>query len=130
MSGTILVVDDDAEIRQLLSMMLNFSGYEAQVAADGMEAWRQIQRQRPDLLILDVMMPELDGISLCRKLREENRTADLPIIMLSGKAHPEAVEEGLNAGADRYMTKPMAMDELTREMKTLLVNGSKRRLEV
>jgi len=130
MAKTVLIVDDDADICQLLSLMLTMSGYQPLVALDGLDAWQQIQQAPPDLIILDVMMPRMDGLTLCKKLRREADTADLPVIMLSGKAHPEAIEEGLRAGADCYLTKPMEMKELRQEMGTLLERRAQRQLEV
>lgn len=127
MSYTIMVVDDDADIRHLLQTMLSLSGYQTNTAVDGLDAWNKIQTQCPDALVVDVMMPNLDGVSLCKRLRDLEETVNLPIIILSGKAHPEAVREGLAAGADRYLTKPMSFDELTKNLTELLQGTEQRR---
>ncbi|WP_420632218.1 response regulator transcription factor [Candidatus Leptofilum sp.] len=120
MNCSVLVVDDELEIRQLLTTMLTLMGYESFMAEDGLDALEKIPECRPDILILDVMMPRMDGLTLCRKLRETAETAELPIIMLSGKAHQEAIQEGLNAGANRYLVKPTGLDELTRNISEVL----------
>jgi DNA-binding response OmpR family regulator len=114
------VVDDEYDIRQLLSTMLTMMGYQSFVAQDGLEALEKISEYQPDVLILDVMMPRMDGLTLCRKLRNTEETAELPIIMLSGKAHQEAIQEGLKAGANRYLLKPTGLDELTRSINEVL----------
>lgn len=120
MSHSVLVVDDDVEIRQLLSIMLSLAGFQLETAVNGEDALAKIAQQPPDVLILDVMMPKMDGLTLCKKLRQQEQTAQLPIILLSGKAHIEAINEGLQAGANRYLTKPTAMDELKRSIQEVL----------
>lgn len=120
MNCSVLVVDDEYDIRQLLSTMLTLLGYQSFVAQDGLEALEKIPECNPDVLILDVMMPRMDRLTLCRKLRDTVETAELPIIMLSGKAHQEAIQEGLQAGANRYLLKPTGLDELTRNINEVL----------
>ncbi|MEZ4594403.1 MAG: response regulator [Chloroflexota bacterium] len=120
MNYSVLVVDDEFEIRQLLATMLSMMGYQSFMAQDGLDALEKIPEYQPDILILDVMMPRMDGLTLCRRLREEAQTAALPIIMLSGKAHHEAIQEGLSAGANRYLVKPTGLDELTRNINEVL----------
>jgi DNA-binding response OmpR family regulator len=90
------------------------------MAEDGLDALEKIPKCQPDILILDVMMPRMDGLTLCRRLRGVRETAELPIIMLSGKAHHEAIQEGLRAGANRYLVKPTGLDELTRNIDEVL----------
>ncbi|MCA9944131.1 MAG: response regulator [Ardenticatenaceae bacterium] len=120
MNCSVLVVDDEFEIRQLLATMLTMMGYESFMAQDGLDALEKIPEYQPDILILDVMMPRMDGLTLCRRLRDAAETAELPIIMLSGKAHQEAIQEGLQAGANRYLVKPTGLDELTRNINEVL----------
>jgi DNA-binding response OmpR family regulator len=120
MSCSVLVVDDEFEIRQLLTTMLTMMGYQSFMAQDGLDALEKISQYQPDILILDVMMPRMDGLTLCRQLRDTAETAALPIIMLSGKAHQEAIQEGLKAGANRYLVKPTGLDELTRNINEVL----------
>lgn len=124
MNCSVLVVDDEYDIRQLLTTMLSIMGYQSYMAQDGLDALEKILEYQPDILILDVMMPRMDGLTLCRQLRETAETAALPIIMLSGKAHQEAIQEGLNAGANRYLVKPTGLDELTRNISEVLAEAS------
>ena len=125
MNCSVLVVDDEYDIRQLLTTMLSMMGYQSYMAQDGLEALEKISEYQPDILILDVMMPRMDGLTLCRHLRGDEATATLPIIMLSGKAHHEAIQEGLNAGANRYMVKPTGLDELTRNITEVLAESNR-----
>jgi len=125
MKGSIMVVDDDVEIRYLLSTMLRMMGYEIFEASDGFDALTKIETRVPDALVLDVMMPNMDGITLCKTLRQAVETAVVPIIMLSGKAQQEDVEAGLKAGANRYLSKPMSMNDLIHNLEEVMqVNGS------
>ncbi len=124
MSCSVLVVDDEYEIRQLLATMLTMMGYQSFMAQDGLDALEKIPECQPDILILDVMMPRMDGLTLCRQLRETAETAALPIIMLSGKAHQEAIREGLQAGANRYLVKPTGLDELTRNINEVMAEAA------
>ena len=120
MNRSILIVDDDPAIRMMLRMMLKLDGFAIQEAENGVDALKQIEMQPPDLLILDVMMPEMDGITLCKILRGREETAVLPIIMLSGKVQIEAERAGLAAGANRYLHKPTPRTILNREIASLL----------
>lgn len=121
MSRLVLVVDDDREIRQMLCVLLQINGFLTEDAADGLLALRKIRRRPPDIVVLDVMMPNMDGITLCRLLRQDSQTVNLPVVMLSGKAHPKAVEDGLQAGADRYLIKPSGLDVLIDTLHELLL---------
>ncbi len=120
MRWNVLVVDDEPLTRNLLRLMLEPAGYNVVGAGDGFEALAMVKAVSPDILILDVMMPAMDGITVCRKLREEVETARLPIIMLSGKVHRDAIQEGLAAGANRYLAKPMSRTGLLQEMRAVL----------
>src|SRR5262245_25741876 len=105
---SVLVVDDEPLTRNLLRLMLEPAGYHVCGAGDGMEALTMVKEAHPDIMILDVMMPAMDGLTVCRLIREDAEVASLPIIMLSGKVHRDAVQEGLQAGANRYLAKPMS----------------------
>ena len=120
MSSLVLVVDDDREIRQMLAILLQLHGFDTDEAEDGLIALQKIRQHLPDIVILDVMMPNMDGIALCRLLRQRPETSRLPVVMLSGKAHPQAVEEGLAAGANRYLIKPSGLDVLVPTLQELL----------
>ena len=120
MSHLVLVVDDDREIRQMLCILLTINGFTTDEAEDGLVALRKIRQQRPHIVLLDVMMPNMDGITLCQLLRQDPETRALPVVMLSGKAHPDAIEDGLRAGADRYLIKPSGLDVLVGTLHELL----------
>jgi two-component system, sensor histidine kinase and response regulator len=112
--GRILIVDDERDLVQMLSFHLKKRGYETHLAYNGIEAWEELNSARPDLLILDLMMPELDGWELCRLIRR-NENPDLrgiPILILSARALPEDRFRGLELGADDYLTKPFSLAEL------------------
>jgi DNA-binding response OmpR family regulator len=112
MKKSVLVVDDEWRTREMLRMLLELEDYEVFEAEDGLDALEKAELYNPDVMILDVMMPKMDGIDTCKALRRNEKTADLPIIMLSGKTQEQAIREGLAAGATAYMTKPMSHKEL------------------
>jgi DNA-binding response OmpR family regulator len=114
---TILVVDDEEEIRNLIAIYLQNEGYRVLKAADGVEALEMLRREEVQLLILDVMMPRMDGIQACLKIREQQH---LPIIMLSAKSQDMDKIYGLSTGADDYMTKPFNPLELIARVKSQL----------
>ncbi len=119
---SVLVVDDEQMTRDLLRLMLRPAGFEVMEAEDGFDALDKLTTQTPDVVVLDVMMPNMDGIATCQEIRRNPRTADLPVIMLSAKTHGTAVDEGLAAGANQYLTKPIARKKLI-EVINQLVNG-------
>ncbi len=110
--GRVVVADDNADLRGYISRLLADRGYAVELAPDGNKALEVLRRNRPDLLVTDVMMPGLDGFGLLRELRADQELADLPVIMLSARAGEEAKVEGLDAGADDYLTKPFSAREL------------------
>lgn len=115
---TILVVDDDRAVRESLHRALKLHGYDVAVAADGMEALQAVERDDPDAIVLDVMMPGVGGLALTRRLRQDG--VDTPIIMLTARdAVPDRVE-GLETGADDYLVKPFALEELLARLRVLL----------
>lgn len=120
MSARILLVDDDAEMLRLLGYMLRGQGHEVEEASSGAAALQMAQADPPDLVMLDVMMPALDGYEVCRQLRAHPRTADLPIIMVTAKAHTASRTEGLLSGADDYVTKPIDPVDLAARVEALL----------
>ena len=117
---SVLVVDDEPTARTMLRLILVRAGFEVLEAQDGSEALDEVQRNVPDLMILDIMMPGIDGFEVCRILRNQDETADLPIIMLSARADAESVNRGLLLGATKYLTKPVMPDELTRHVREVL----------
>lgn len=120
MSKSVLVVDDEKMTRDLLRLMLKGTGFKIFEAEDGFVALEQIAAHMPDIMILDVMMPGLDGLAVCQKIRSEPETADLPVIMLSAKTTPTAIQDGLDAGANRYLTKPVGFKELLNNIQDVL----------
>lgn len=124
MAPRILVVDDDQIIIQITARVLTAAGYEVFKAASGAEALQRIDETRPDLIVLDVMMPEMDGYEVCRRLRQTAATARLPIMMLTAQESVEEKVRGFEAGADDYMTKPFQPPELQARVKVLLRRAS------
>jgi DNA-binding response OmpR family regulator len=120
LSKSVLVVDDEAMTRDLLRLMLKGTGFTIYEAEDGFQALEQVAAHKPDIVILDVMMPGLDGLGVCRKIRSQPETADLPIIMLSAKTTHAAVQDGLEAGANKYLTKPVGFKELISNLEEVL----------
>jgi two-component system alkaline phosphatase synthesis response regulator PhoP len=118
MSAKILVVDDEESIVKLISFNLNKEGFQTIAARDGNEAWDVIQRDKPALVVLDVMLPEMDGFSLCRLLRQEGST--IPILMLTAKDEEIDKIFGLEIGADDYLTKPFSPRELVARVRAIL----------
>jgi two-component system response regulator MprA len=114
----ILVVDDDRAVRESLRRSLSFNGYSVDLAQDGVEALDAIANERPDALVLDVMMPRLDGLEVCRQLRSTGD--DLPILVLTARDSVSERVAGLDAGADDYLPKPFALEELLARMRALL----------
>ncbi len=114
----ILVVDDDRAVRESLRRSLSFNGYSVELAQDGREALDLIANDRPDALVLDVMMPRLDGLEVCRFLRSTGD--DLPILVLTARDSVSERVAGLDAGADDYLPKPFALEELLARMRALL----------
>ncbi|GAA2440181.1 SpoIIE family protein phosphatase [Streptomyces glaucus] len=108
----VLVADDNADMREYLTRLLKGAGYQVTAVTDGQEALDAVRSRIPDLLVSDVMMPRLDGLSLVGALRADSRTASLPVLLLSARAGQEASIEGLQAGADDYLVKPFAAAEL------------------
>jgi two-component system response regulator MprA len=118
MAARVLLVDDDRAIRESLARALDLEGYEVITAADGAAALDLAREQHPDVIILDVMMPSVDGLTVCRVLRfEQDRT---PVLMLTARTETTDRVAGLDAGADDYLSKPFELDELLARLRALL----------
>jgi two-component system response regulator MprA len=113
----VLVVEDDVRLAATLERVLSAEGHDVEVAADGLDALRRARLRAPDLAVLDVMLPGLDGITVCRRLRE---TAQFPILMLTALSGTEERVRGLDSGADDYLVKPFAYQELLARVRALL----------
>jgi two-component system alkaline phosphatase synthesis response regulator PhoP len=116
----ILVVDDEAVLVETIAYNLEQAGYAVVTAADGVSALEAAQREKPDLIILDLMLPEMDGLEVCRQLRRESNTSTTPIMMLTAKGEEIDKVVGLEVGADDYVTKPFGRRELLARVRALL----------
>jgi CheY-like chemotaxis protein len=116
----ILIVDDEAAIREYEATLLGEIGHEVIVAADGAEALRLAREKQPDLVLLDIMMPELSGIEVCRQLRADPRTRDIRVIVVSAVDAKRALEESIIAGADDFLAKPINALELMVRVRSIL----------
>lgn len=121
MSGkTILIVDDETPIREMVAMALEMAGYQCLEAADAKQAHSLVVDSRPDLILLDWMLPDISGIELARRLKRDQMTAEIPIIMLTAKGEEDHKIQGLETGADDYITKPFSPRELAARLKAVL----------
>ena len=120
----VLIVDDDPSIRGLLVQELGEAGYQIQEAENGKEALEKIRQQKPDLVLLDVMMPEMNGFDVAAILKNDPVTMDIPIIILS---IVQDKERGMRIGVDKYLTKPFETDQLIQEVNALLEQGQSRK---
>ncbi|HEU0087306.1 MAG TPA: response regulator transcription factor [Pseudonocardiaceae bacterium] len=118
----ILVVDDDRAVRESLRRSLQFNGYTVELVADGQQAMDAVARQRPDAMVLDMMMPRMDGLEVCRRLRSTGD--DLPVLVLTARDAVSDRVAGLDAGADDYLPKPFALEELLARLRALLRRSS------
>ena len=116
----ILVAEDEKDIRRLVVFTLERAGYEILEAGDGREALRLATENHPNLILLDIMMPYMNGYEVCRKLREKPELKDTPIVLLSAKAQNYEIGEGLEAGATDYLIKPFIPRELAAKVKKML----------
>jgi DNA-binding response OmpR family regulator len=119
-SPLVLVADDDRDILSLVAFRLERSGYRVLQASDGAEALDLAREQAPDLAVLDLMMPRLTGLEVTRALRDDERTRDLPVILLTARVQESDVEAGLAAGATDYVAKPFSPQELRDRVDALL----------
>lgn len=120
MAMTILVVDDEEPIQELLKFNLENEGYNVLTAFDGPAALKMIEEKRPDLVVLDVMLPGMDGLEVCNQLRQNSKLRDLPVIMLTAKGEEIDKVLGLELGADDYLTKPFSPRELLARIRARL----------
>jgi len=116
----VLAADDDEDILELVAFRLERSGYTVVCARDGEQALALARAERPDVAVLDVMMPKLDGFELTRRLRAEEATREMPIILLTARAQDADLEQGFAAGADDYIRKPFSPQELRTRVQAML----------
>ena len=120
MSRRIMVVDDEVGALTLIGIMLERGGFEVLKARDAYIALEILEKETPDLIILDVMMPGMDGIELCRKIRAASPTRETPVLILSARGDPEAVKDGMEAGANDYLSKPILHHDLITKIQEIL----------
>lgn len=119
----ILVAEDEKDIRELIGFTLRFAGLDVTLAKNGIEAIEQAAQLQPDLIMLDVRMPKMTGYEACRVLKSNPDTSNIPIVILSAKGQEGEIQEGIESGADHYIVKPFAPDELANQVKDILRNS-------
>ena len=124
MSKKVLIADDEPSIVTAVEFLLRREGYEVCIARDGAEALALIESARPDLVVLDVMMPQKSGYEICRSIRERDEWRGIKVIMLSAKGRDAEVSKGMTMGADIYVTKPFSTRDLMSRVKALLEPGA------
>lgn len=120
MKPRILIIDDDRAIADVLAINLQMAGYDVTKAFDGMQGQALAVQVSPDLILLDLMLPQVDGLTICQRLRRDPRTQDIPILMLTALSQTHNKVEGFNAGADDYLTKPFELEEMLARVRALL----------
>lgn len=116
----ILVADDDNNVLFLITELLTRQNYQVYQAVNGDQALREAKSLHPHLMVLDIMMPGIDGIEVCRRIKASPDTSDIRVIMLTAKTSGRDIEAGMAAGADHYLTKPFRINELTEKIKELI----------
>lgn len=116
----IVIAEDERDIRDLITFTLQFAGHQVIATSNGAEAVEAVEREKPDLVLMDVRMPRMTGYEACRRLKANPETAHIPVVFLSAKGQESEVREGLEAGAVAYILKPFSPDELTRRVAELL----------
>lgn len=123
---TVLIVDDEARMRRVIADYLSIKGYRTLEAADGMEALKQFAEQGPDLVLLDIMMPKMDGFEVCRRIRAVSK---VPIIMLTARSQEEDELQGFALGVDEYVTKPFSLKVLLARIEAVFRRGTPKKVE-
>lgn len=116
----ILLADDEEDIKTVVRMFLEAQGFKVITAFDGLDALDKARLEKPDLILLDIMMPVLDGFEVCKRLKEGKHTADIPVLMLSAAAHIDSVNRGLEVGAEDYIIKPFEPEKLQEKITQIL----------
>ncbi len=125
----VLVVEDDAVTRKLLQVELSKRGYSVETAADGVRALTAVDSKRPDLVLLDIVLPELDGMSLLRALKGREETRSIPVIMITSVAEPSKMIEAISAGARYFVVKPFQVSALMSKIDTAIQESEKAALQ-
>jgi CheY-like chemotaxis protein len=123
----ILIAEDERDIRELVNFSLQFGGFVVVQAANGAEAVEQAQKELPDLILMDVRMPKMTGYEACRQMKSMPELRDIPVVFLSAKGQETEIQTGLEAGAEEYILKPFAPDELVKQVQAVLDRVAARR---
>ena len=121
----ILIAEDERDIRDLVAFTLRFAGYEVAVATNGEEAVSMAPQINPDLILMDVRMPRMTGYEACKVMKADPNLKDIPIVFLTARGQESEIQQGLEAGAEEYLLKPFAPDQLTTRVKAILVKFGK-----
>ena len=121
----ILIAEDEPDIRELVAFVLRFAGHEVTATPNGEEALNQAGIIIPDLILMDVRMPKMAGYDACRAMKADPKLKDIPVVFLSAKGQDSEIETGLEAGAEEYLLKPFAPDQLTERVKAILAKYGK-----
>jgi len=121
----IVIAEDERDIRDLVAFTLRFAGHEVATASNGEEAVELAEKENPDLILLDVRMPRMTGYDACRVIKTKPALVDTPVVFLSAKGQEAEIETGLDAGAEEYLLKPFAPDELTSRVSEILARYGK-----
>ena len=124
----ILIAEDERDIRELVSFSLQFGGFTVVQAINGAEAVELAQKERPDLILMDVRMPKMTGYDACRRIKAIPELRDIPVVFVSAKGQESEIQTGLEAGAEEYILKPFAPDELVKQVQTVLDRVAARRM--
>jgi len=127
--GKVLVVDDEIYIVHILDFSLGMEGYEVLTALDGEQALEKAKTEQPDLIVLDIMMPKLDGYETCKMLKADDTTKNIPVILLSAKGRNVDQKVGFEVGADDYITKPFSPRKLVERINSILGQPNQQRLQ-
>lgn len=122
----ILVVDDEEHIIMILKDSLEFSGFQVVTALDGQEALETVAKEKPELVVLDIGMPKMDGWEVCRRLKGDEKTKNIPVIILTAYAQTSDQRKGMQLGADRFITKPCDLAYLVEEINSLISQKTKK----
>jgi len=125
----ILIAEDERDIRDLIGFSLRFGGFDVVQAANGQEAVERAQVELPDLILMDVRMPKMTGYEACRQLKSSPATRDIPVVFLSAKGQETEIQQGIEVGAEEYILKPFAPDELARQVQAVLDRVAKRKAQ-
>lgn len=126
----VLIVDDNAQNAELLQVFLEDQGYNIRIARDGVDAMEQVAAKMPDIVLLDIMMPKMSGFEVCRRLKEDRATRDIPVVLVTALNELGDVERGIDCGADDFLSKPVSKLEIITRVKSLLrVRNLKSELE-